>query len=243
MKENWARRHKYDARELERDKSVICVYSDGSSRPGAGRRLAGAGGVCYRGDVALFTFCKALGAAVESHEAEMEGLAIAAEMTRDWIESGNAVVSRICFYSDYISAVEKIYKGESGSDQAQSLRFRRAINHILDKSEASIVLEWVPGHQSIAGNDLADKLARAGGDRALFLIYTPKVVLYVTHSLYVIFTTLTLTATALILLHTGLHLDIVIKCVSETVSSLLKMVQVTRSFELSLISVICSSLL
>jgi ribonuclease HI len=107
----------------------------------------------------------ALGSMAEVYDAEMEGLAKAAELFREWVDSQelDASFSTVYFFADNTGALQRIYKGTPGYDQNCSLRFRDAVHHVLDSRRASsIEIEWVPGHHGIQGNDTADKLAKKG---------------------------------------------------------------------------------
>lgn len=48
----------------------------------------------------------------------------------------------------------------------------RLFRNILNQSENEVVVAWLPSHQGIAGNDLADKAAKAALDKEPEIIYT-----------------------------------------------------------------------
>jgi ribonuclease HI len=107
----------------------------------------------------------ALGECAEVYDAEMEGLASGAEAAQEWLEGVGADhgIRQIRFFADNTGAIQRIYKGTPGLDQACSLRFRGATHRILDAyPEIKIEISWVPGHHDIPGNDIADRLAKRG---------------------------------------------------------------------------------
>ena len=164
-KESWAKQHKALLRRIMPDEREVRVYSDGSLYRIRGVRRTGCGGIAYRKSTALFQYQSALGPSVEIYDAEMEGLARGAEALQDWIgrlDPGHNV-RRVRFLSDNTGALQRIYRGTPGLDQARSSRFRNAIHDILDNNPLlTMKLTWVPGHSNIIGNDVSDRLAKRG---------------------------------------------------------------------------------
>ncbi|KAF8310308.1 hypothetical protein DL93DRAFT_2040188, partial [Clavulina sp. PMI_390] len=67
------------------------------------------------------------------------------------------------FFADNTGALQRIYKGTPGLDQWCSDGFRSTVHAILDRyPHVRINIEWVPGHHNIAGNEIADTLAKRG---------------------------------------------------------------------------------
>jgi ribonuclease HI len=165
MKKRWVGKHKALLHRIGPDKREVRVYTDGSLQHVQGVRLTGCGGIAYRGGAALFHFQSALGPCAKVYDAEMEGLARGAETLCDWLEGlgPHHSVRHIRFFADNTGALQRIYKGTPGYDQARSTRFRTAIHTMLDKNPLLMVeLSWVPGHNNIHGNEAADKLAKCG---------------------------------------------------------------------------------
>ena len=152
----------------------MTIYTDGSLQHEHGTRLTGAGIVAFREGDAIFQERMALGGCSKVYDAEMEGLARGAEAMRDWIQQAGADhgVRHIRFFADNTGAIQRIYKGTPGLDQACSRRFREAIHFILDAHPDLLIdISWVPGHHNIHGNDIADGLAKRGCSDA---IHSPK---------------------------------------------------------------------
>ena len=100
----------------------MTVYTDSSLQHEHGTHLTGAGIVAFRKGDVIFQERMALGGCSEVYDAEMEGLARRAEATRDWIQQAGANhgVWHIRFFADNTGAIQCIYKGTPGLDQAYS---------------------------------------------------------------------------------------------------------------------------
>ena len=122
QKKHWAKRHKRLICQIKMKPEEMTVYTDGSLWHEHGTRLTGAGIVAFREGDAIFQEQMALGGCSEVYDAEMEGLARGAEATRDWIQRAGADhgVRHIRFFADNTGAIQCIYKGTPGLDQACS---------------------------------------------------------------------------------------------------------------------------
>lgn len=77
---------------------------------------------------------------------------------------GNPLTIRtVRIYGDNTGALSRIYKASPGLSHTCSLDFRSKAHALLDHCpEVKLVLEWVPGHHEIEGNDEADRMAKEG---------------------------------------------------------------------------------
>jgi ribonuclease HI len=164
QKEPWAKRHKAQAKRRESNKDTIAIYTDGSLSFVGGIRKTGYGVAAYQTGEQVFTARGPLGERVEGYNAEMEALCRGAEEVEARLRGQNDGTTRtILFYSDNTGAIQRIYKGTPGNSKECSRRFRDSIHNLLDTNPLlRVIIEWVPGHHEIVGNDAADKLAKDG---------------------------------------------------------------------------------
>jgi ribonuclease HI len=164
FKETWAADHTDKVLDLKRTDTNLLVYTDGSLSFDRGNRKTGWGFAFYQGGELVRSKKGALGAHVEVYDAEMEGLASAAEAVADWIaRSLPHKFNHVYFFTDNTGAIQRIFRGTPGKAQACSNRFREIILRILDSDvNLQVSVEWTPGHFDIEGNDMADSLAKEG---------------------------------------------------------------------------------
>jgi ribonuclease HI len=167
FKKEWAQAHKREVAELELDKANILVYTDGSLSFVRGVRQTGAVVTIRRGKEIAFEKAVALGQHVEVFDAEMEGLAMAAEAVRDIVANAGTEhpIKIIHFFAENTGALQRIHKCTPGKAQACSQRFRSMVFPILRSyRDIEIALAWVPGHFEVPGNE-PDKLAKEGSGK------------------------------------------------------------------------------
>ena len=166
FKKEWAKRHKSEAILRGQDGSQLAVYSDGSMMFQHGIRKTGLGVVAYRLGESIFETSASLGEHVVVYDTEMEGMAVAAELTRDYVLAlpDPRVIRHIAFFADNTGTLYRAFSAKPGKAQDCSRRFRKATLELLDANkDLHIVLGWAPGHLDIIGNERADVLAKRGG--------------------------------------------------------------------------------
>jgi len=169
FKKAWAKKHKSEAILRNQDASQIAVYSDGSMMFQHGIRKTGSGVVGYHLGNTVFENSASLGEHVVVYDTEMEGMAVAAELTRDYVSAlpDPRAISRIAFFADNTGALYRAFSAKPGKAQDCSRRFRKAALELLDANNGlHILLGWAPGHLDIIGNERADILAKRGGGEA-----------------------------------------------------------------------------
>lgn len=171
-KEDAASRHRAEIKKYLADPEHLLIYTDGSQMlmGDHGRYATGAGIVGYcQGDV-LFERSIGMGGSEEVYDAELEGLAAAAEFVRDQIlaepDFWQVRPKIIHFFCDNSAAVGYILTGKAQAGQWRSKRFRKAIFDMLDADpEKQVEVAWVPGHQDVKGNERSDDKAKEGTRR------------------------------------------------------------------------------
>lgn len=124
------------------------VYCDGSSMPGSGKTGAGYFSTMFEGAVAV-------GAPLSNYDGEIAAVLEAAKQLED-INPAQKVV----FFVDCQAAIIALTtNSQTDCGRTQTCR------HVLSCLQARgwiIVLQWVPSHVGVAGNERADNLAKEG---------------------------------------------------------------------------------
>ncbi|EJD33470.1 hypothetical protein AURDEDRAFT_37820, partial [Auricularia subglabra TFB-10046 SS5] len=71
------------------------------------------------------------------------------------------------FFADNESSIRTILKRRLAAGQVFSIAFTQHVEELLLGDERRRVsVEWVPGHEDVAGQEATDRLAKAGTRRA-----------------------------------------------------------------------------
>jgi len=69
----------------------------------------------------------------------------------------------IVIFTDSLSALQSLESGDMGNKEISQLKI--AIDHLINSHGIQVVLQWIPGHQGIKGNEEADRLAKHGASQ------------------------------------------------------------------------------
>jgi ribonuclease HI len=129
--------------------SWIQAYTDGSAEKAV--QNAGSGVYIKLTDSSTLTHSLPVGKRCSNYRAEMQALTSAALQLNERGEKGQNIV----FLTDSKSALQALSAGPSDTLTRQL----QENTHLLSEHN-NVVLQWIPAHVGIAGNEAADKLAK-----------------------------------------------------------------------------------
>ncbi|KAF8749671.1 Reverse transcriptase (RNA-dependent DNA polymerase) [Rhizoctonia solani] len=142
---------------------TLIGFSDGSKEVRSGVRKVGVGYSIVWKKEEVAKFSGGIGPRADIFDAEMLALALIVRRCTRFAKSHN--ILRIHIFSDNLAAVRIINKCSPHAAQYASILFRKEAHTFLQgNARRSIVVQWIPGHSKIEGNERADKLANAGLD-------------------------------------------------------------------------------
>jgi ribonuclease HI len=153
-----AEQHKEHHRSTLHDKKHLCLYTDGSlleGRAGAGVHASRAGRVVYQSQ-------HYLGQEMEVFDAELYGIAKAAEAAVKLAKQEET--TDVWIFCDNQAAVRRMSTTVAQPGQQYILN---AHQHAITLHTMNIHthIHWVPGHVEVEGNEKADQLAKNGTQR------------------------------------------------------------------------------
>jgi len=123
------------------------VYTDGSATNAI--RDGGAGIVIKHPNGATETASAATGTHCSNYKAESEALIQATAMIKDSTEKS----SQVAFFTDALSVLEAL----TNSKVPQLANALQTLS-----TSCRVILQWIPAHCGVPGNEMADKLAKQG---------------------------------------------------------------------------------
>ncbi|CCO36540.1 putative RNA-directed DNA polymerase from transposon BS [Rhizoctonia solani AG-1 IB] len=140
---------------------TLVGFSDGSKNVLSGVRKVGVGYSIVWRSSEVARFSGGIGPRADVFDAEMLGLALAARRSVRFAKSHN--IRKIHLFSDNQAAVRMINRLGGHPAQFASTIFRKFVHEFLQgHQDRSVVVQWIPGHSKIPGNERTDALANAG---------------------------------------------------------------------------------
>ena len=107
----------------------------------------------------------ALGTTQEVYDAEAFAMTRGLEIALESPMARHAPA--ICICLDNLSVAKNAGKIPNGSSQAALIKFRELAKSWLAKEGKTLTVQWIPGHEGIKGNEIADSEARRYASKAV----------------------------------------------------------------------------
>ena len=147
----------------------IHIYTDGSAFKATVNAGYGAW-ICFPDGKSKEIF-DACGSTCSNYDAEVKGIRSALEYLYTAFQENPEQVTNTVIFSDSKSALQAL---ESRSmNNSEILQTIQTINNLLTAYAIRLVLQWIPGHTNIAGNEKADRLSKKGAQQQQPLKPTP----------------------------------------------------------------------
>lgn len=148
------------ARSLRADERHVLAYSDGSLLEGS----AGAGAAVFHCRRQVTAASYGLGTGADVYDAELSGLAEAARKALPFAASLPVRgFTHVHFFADNDSSIRSVLKCRPAAGQAFCVAFTEQVTaFLLEDERRRVSVEWVPGHEDVAGQEATDRLAKAG---------------------------------------------------------------------------------
>ena len=140
-------------------KSAIQAFTDGSAFKAT--TFAGYGIYLKYPDNTSLDWNEPCGSVCSNYIAEIRAITTAVEIVHQQFETGERTPTDLVVFSDSKSAHQAL-ENLHDSRQQEIKELAQSINSLHESYKTRIVLQWIPGHADIAGNEKADHLAKKG---------------------------------------------------------------------------------
>ena len=91
-----------------------------------------------------------------------EQLAISTSVTHinHTFDTNPLAITNIVIFTDSLSTIQALENGTEANKEM--IQLSRSIHHLINSHRVQIVLQWIPGHAGLPGNEKADELAKRG---------------------------------------------------------------------------------
>ena len=142
-------------------KTAIQAFTDGSAFKAT--VIAGFGVHLKFPDRSSQNLSEPCGNICSNYTAEIKAMTSAVEFVHQLFETGKEEPTDLVIFSDSQSALEALENQQSRN--VDILRLAQSIDNLHKSYKVNIMLQWVPGHSDITGNEIADKLAKQGASK------------------------------------------------------------------------------
>ena len=100
------------------------------------------------------------GSFCSNYVAEQRAIDIAITHINQKFDTSPISTSNIVIFTDSLSTLQSLESGR-GTDRESTL-LTQNLHHLMNQHPVEVVLQWIPGHSGIKGNEAADTLAKRG---------------------------------------------------------------------------------
>ena len=137
--------------------SWLHTYTDGSASKGTIK--AGFGVHMNFPDGRTFDHSDACGEVCSNYEAEILALSSASELIYQFFSCGDHQANNIVIFTDSLSTLQALSNFPNNTNK-DICSLAQSLHNLITTHGIQITLQWIPGHEDIAGNDRADKTCK-----------------------------------------------------------------------------------